>query len=697
MTATGTRGGRLVALMALLAAAWVGNVHAEGVFTETVDGVKWTYYQDTEGRASIQQSQGYLYGYAGDLVIPGQLGGGPVIGIGAYAFRNCRSLTSVAIPETVSFIGERAFEFCVELQSVEIPGAVAEIGEHAFANSGLESVAIGNGVESIGRYAFQSCARLREAVLPDSVAHIGPRAFENCHSLGRLEFGDGLEEIGTYAFVGCTNLASVAISGNGVSIGGNAFVGCSGLRTVALGDGVEKIGGGAFSSCAALESIRVDDANPVYADVDGVLFCKGGETLLQYPQGRKGPYAIPGTVTAVGGGAFVGSDGLTVLEVPAGMTEIADGALAFCHALERIEVADGNPAYADSDGVLVSADGKMVLCCPAGRRGTYMVPEGVVDIGDGAFRGCTALEEVSLPEGVESIGASAFGQCLALASVELPDSLRTIGFEAFYKCTALRTLDLGGGLREIGRDAFYACTALESVQFGECLETIGNWAFFRCSPLASVGLPDSLRSIGDYAFYLCEALESVDLGQGVRSIGASAFCNDATLLSLSIPDSVESLGESVFEECDGLRRLELPALWEGTSMLDGTGVPDGCEITYRAATPDQTRYAEWLAELDKTVAALPMGADTDTDGASNWDECVAGSDPLDASDRLEARLVEADGRLSVVPSVSAPGRTYRVLGTRELTDASWVDATDTAGDILQSPLRFFRTTAAFAE
>ena len=139
-----------------------------------------------------------------------------------------------------------------------------------------------------------------------------------------------------------------------------------------------------------------------------------------------------------------------------------------------------------------------------------------------------------------------------------------------------------------------------------------------------MSLPDSVRTIGEYAFYLCEGLSSVDLGQGVRSIGEAVFYRDPALVSLSIPDSVESLGKNVFEDCNGLQALEVPALWEGSSMLDGAGVPDGCTVTYRAATPDQTRYAEWLAEMDKTVADLPMGADTDTDGASNWEECVAG-------------------------------------------------------------------------
>lgn len=52
--------------------------------------------------------------------------------IGAEAFYDCTSLTSVVIPSSVKKIGEDAFEYCKSLSSVEIPSSVTEIGVMAF-------------------------------------------------------------------------------------------------------------------------------------------------------------------------------------------------------------------------------------------------------------------------------------------------------------------------------------------------------------------------------------------------------------------------------------------------------------------------------------------------------------------------------------------------------------------------------------
>ena len=52
--------------------------------------------------------------------------------IGDYAFGGCSSLTSVAIPDSVTRIGDRAFAYCSSLASVAIPDSVTQIGREAF-------------------------------------------------------------------------------------------------------------------------------------------------------------------------------------------------------------------------------------------------------------------------------------------------------------------------------------------------------------------------------------------------------------------------------------------------------------------------------------------------------------------------------------------------------------------------------------
>lgn len=107
--------------------------------------------------------------------------------IGKYAFRDCKSLTSVIIPSSVTEIREYAFSVCISLKNVNIPSSVTEIGCGAFGGcSSLTSVNIPSSVTSIGKYAFFYCSGLKSIyVYAETVPSIGAGAFngfdsENC-------------------------------------------------------------------------------------------------------------------------------------------------------------------------------------------------------------------------------------------------------------------------------------------------------------------------------------------------------------------------------------------------------------------------------------------------------------------------------------------------------------------------------------
>ncbi|MBQ4144338.1 MAG: leucine-rich repeat domain-containing protein, partial [Thermoguttaceae bacterium] len=116
-------------------------------------------YTVRDGRIEITR----YTGSATSVTIPLSIDGLPVTSIGKRAFYECKSLTSVTIPESVTSIGDHAFSWCKSLTSVTIPESVTSIGDSAFSWCGsLTSVTIPDSVTSIGGGPFAACDQLTE-------------------------------------------------------------------------------------------------------------------------------------------------------------------------------------------------------------------------------------------------------------------------------------------------------------------------------------------------------------------------------------------------------------------------------------------------------------------------------------------------------------------------------------------------------
>ena len=153
--------------------------------------------------------------------------------------------------------------------------------------------------------------------------------------------------------------------------------------------------------------------------------------------------------------AFSGCGGLISIELPATLTNFGSFVFADCWNLQGIDVDPNNPGYASSDGVLFDRAFTTLLAYPAGRSGSYTVPNGAVIIGVGAFENSPNLISLAIPDTVKSVGDQAFNQCEALTSVTIGRGVTNIGIAAFDLCYALRSIYFAGNAPAIANSALF--------------------------------------------------------------------------------------------------------------------------------------------------------------------------------------------------------------------------------------------------
>ncbi len=251
-----------------------------------------------------------------NIIIPEYIDGNPVVAIENGAFKNCTSLKSVELPQTIASIGAEAFFGCAILTEIELPDSLAEIGASAFASCGIESIRIPCGVEEVSERAFTDCAFLESVTFEYGVKSINYMAFYRCESLVSLNLPDSITFIDDEAFCGCRSLTSVELPSHIAKIGYSTFSDCVSLQSVAVPEGVTIIDDLAFNNCRSLSVVT-----------------------------------LPRSLKTIGGYAFNGNYSLRSIVIPASVENIGDNAFLSCSSLEDVIFADAALWHADGAGI----------------------------------------------------------------------------------------------------------------------------------------------------------------------------------------------------------------------------------------------------------------------------------------------------------------------------------------------------------
>ena len=236
-------------------------------------------------------------------------------------------------------------------------------------------------------------------------------------------------------------------------------------------------------------------------------------------------------------------------------------------------------------------------------------PEGITQIGDGAFQRCGRLETLFFPSTMKSIDWGVFcesheneyggGECTCdsirrieikgiatwfnsnrfternhhvaapyadlyvngdlLTDIVLPDTMARIRPALFYGCKKLHSVVFPNNLKVIDDCAFENCTGIENLELPQGLDSIKSSAFSRCKGVKYVNLPQELKYIGMMAFGSCTELISVSFPNKLENIAYGAFESCKSLQSVVLPEGLKSIESCAFQNCISLTSVKLPS------------------------------------------------------------------------------------------------------------------------------------------
>ena len=142
------------------------------------------------------------------------------------AFMFCDSITSISMPNTITYLGPLAFFGCSGLSSISIPSSVSQIAYNNYPSFGrcsrLTSISVSTDnpvydsrnncnaiIETSSNNLILGCG---STIIPNTVTSIASMSFFMCDSLTSITIPDSITYIGEAAFAGCGNLTSISVS-----------------------------------------------------------------------------------------------------------------------------------------------------------------------------------------------------------------------------------------------------------------------------------------------------------------------------------------------------------------------------------------------------------------------------------------------------------------------------------------------------
>lgn len=369
--------------------------------------------------------------------------------ISGYSFAASKFLTSITIPEKVTFIGDNAFRDCVNLKNINFKGKCDRIYEYAFQNCNFTSINIPDGLTELGVRCFAGNRYLENVTLPSSLTSIGGGVFLGDNNLKRIS---------------CNK---IMISNDFImNSDGRSIIQCwnkDDEYDCVILNIIEVIKNSAFSAMKNIKSVSFQESSQVKTIEDSAFsYCSNLKTIV-----------FPASLESIGKNAFAHCSSLVSVEI-SNVNEIEDSCFESCISIERVDLSKTK----------------------------------LVTIKERTFYMCASLSRINLPSTIQSFNGYCFYECCNLVELNIPENAKItkIGEASFMK-TSIRSFELTSTstVTEIERYAFYSCKIF-SFNFTESIETIGSYAF-ASSSLAIIEFGSKVKLLKYRCFYNCRFLE----------------------------------------------------------------------------------------------------------------------------------------------------------------------------------------------
>ena len=595
------------------------------------------YYEIT-GASTVKvmpdRSQGPNVGlYEGKISVPSTvtIGGKTytVTELGKDAFRNCRQLTGVTLPNTIERIDSSCFAACEDLKSLVLPSSLRVIETAGVASNGITSLTINEGLDSVGDQGI-SLLKIDTLRLPASLRAFAPGAFSLNHKLTAIIVADGnlryksvdgvlynktgrtlyafpcykecyegfrlpssVRRIEAYACSYLGRLQKFIFNDvSEVELAPHAMEYCQQLRTIENADAIVSIGEEAMSGLSKLSFVQFGSSLK-RIDANGLAFL--GNELYNNKEGLPKQAEIVlnrcGNLRYIGENAFYRA-AVEKIFIPTRCDTIAPGAFSNTPELKRINVTPDNKTYTSVNGCVYDKDLTTLFAVPGGcEQEMFQFPKGLRHIVPYAFKGCSNLRVALLPEGLLSIGKEAFNGS-GLVRVEIPSTITSIP-EACFGGTNLRSVTVPSSVTEMGGGVFNGCKYMVSAWLSDELTEVPVGTFYKCENLAEVNIPAKARVIRYNAFESCFALRKVVVPDSVRTIEAAAF---------ACPISPYNVG-----------RLDTVILGRNVSRIDWVAFGTQRNIryirSYNPVPPEASIEGVWTQQAhDNAMVEVPEGS-----------------------------------------------------------------------------------------